>query len=265
MDFNFSTIRGNARRMTTVATSLTVFACVFAGALIGMRLRRMLPEHHLSSERKETVKLAMGFVATMAALIIGLLVASAKDSYDTQSSGVTQLAAKAVYLDRLLANFGPDANDVRQLYRGVVERIAHQMWPEQYAGEAQLDPSAMHTEELLVAIQALAPKTDLQKTLQAQAVSTSMEIGQMRWLQYEQASTTLSKPMLGILVFWIAVLFGSFGLFAPSNGTALAALLLAALSVAGAIFLILELQSPFTGLLQIPDTPFLDAIAHLDR
>lgn len=251
--------------MSTITTSLTVFACVFAGALIGMRLRRMLPEHHLTPETKDTVKLAMGFVATMAALILGLLVASAKDSYDTQASGVTQLAAKVVYLDRLLANFGADAKDVRTLYREVVERITQRMWPDKDSGEYQLDPSVMHTEELLVAIQALQPKTDLQKTLQAQAISTSMEIGQMRWLQYEQASVKLSKPMLSILIFWITVLFASFGLFAPSNGTALAALLLAALSVAGAIFLILELQSPFMGILQIPDTPFLDAINHLGR
>ena len=251
--------------MSTITTSLTVFACVFVGAIIGMRLRRILPEHHLSPDTKDTVKLAMGFVATMAALILGLLVASAKDSYDTQASGVTQLAARVVYLDRLLANFGADAKDVRTLYREVVEKITKRMWPDKHSGEYQLDPSAMHTEELLVAIQALQPQTDLQKTLQAQAISTSMEIGQMRWLQYEQAGATLSKPMLGILIFWITVLFASFGLFAPSNGTALAALLLAALSVAGAIFLILELQSPFTGMLQIPDTPFLDAIDHLGR
>ena len=251
--------------MSTITTSLTVFACVFAGALIGMRLRRMLPEHHLTSETKDTVKLAMGFVATMAALILGLLVASAKDSYDAQASGVTQLAAKVVYLDRLLANFGADAKDVRELYRGVVEKITQRMWPDKHSGEYQLDPSVMHTEELLVAIQALQAKTDLQKTLQAQAISTSMEIGQMRWLQYEQAGVKLSKPMLSILIFWITVLFASFGLFAPTNGTALAALLLAALSVAGAIFLILELQSPFMGILQIPDTPFIDAINHLGR
>src|SRR5690242_230700 len=85
--------------MSTVATSLAVFVCVFAGAMLGMRLRRMLPEHHLSADTKETVKLAMGFVATMSALILGLLVASAQNSYDAQSSGVTQLAAKVVYLD----------------------------------------------------------------------------------------------------------------------------------------------------------------------
>ena len=251
--------------MSTITTSLTVFACVFAGAIIGMRLRRMLPEHHLTPETKDTVKLAMGFVATMAALILGLLVASAKDSYDAQSNGVTQLAAKVVYLDRLLANFGAEAKDARTLYREVVEKITQRMWPDKHSGEYQLDPSLMHTEELLAAIEALQAKTDLQKTLQSQAISTSMEIGQMRWLQYEQASEKLSKPMLSILIFWITVLFASFGLFAPSNGTALAALLLAALSVAGAIFLILELQSPFMGILQIPDTPFLDAINHLGR
>lgn len=251
--------------MSSVSTSLIAFMCVFAGALIGLRLQRALPKHHLGAETKDTVHLAMGFVATMAALILGLLVASAKDSYDKQASGVTQLAAKIVYLDRLLANFGSDAQGVRDLYRRVVQQVTKQMWPDRHSNESQLDPSAMPTEELFVAIQSLKPKNDLQSALQAQAASTSMEIGQMRWLEYEQTGTPLSKPMLGVLIFWNVVLFASFGLFAPDNGTVTAALLLAALSVAAAIFLILELHSPFTGLLQIPDTPFLDAVAHLGR
>ncbi len=251
--------------MAATSTSLIMFACVFGAALFGMVLRRILPEHHLTSDTKDTVKLAMGFVATMAALILGLLVASAKDSYDKQSGGVTQMAAKVVYLDRLLANYGPETKEVRGLYRRVVEQITKRMWTDENSSESQLDPTASHAEELFSAIESLEPKNDLQRTLKAQAVSTSLELGQMRWLEYEQAGTIASKPMLYILVFWVAVLFASFGMFAPTNGTVVAALLLASFSVAGAIFLILELRSPFTGVLQIPNAPFLDALAHLGK
>jgi hypothetical protein len=251
--------------MNTTITSLIVFVCVFGAALFGMLLRRVLPEHHLSSETKDTVKLAMGFVATMAALILGLLVASAKDSYDKESSGVTQMAAKVVYLDRLLANFGPSAKDVREVYRRDVERVMQRMWPDQASSESQLDPNASHAEELYAAMESLEAKSDLQSTLKSQAASMSLELGQMRWLEYEQAGTTISKPLLFILVFWTAVLFASFGTFAPSNGTVIVSLMLAALSVAGAIFLILELQTPFAGLLQIPNSSFLDALGHLGR
>lgn len=249
--------------MDTSTISLIVFACVFGAALFGMMLCRLLPEQHFSAETKDTVKLAMGFVATMAALILGLLVASAKDSYDQQSSGVTQMAAKIVYLDRMLANFGPETKDVRAMYRRMVEQVTMRMWPDPNLSESQLDPSASHAEELFALIQSLTAKNDLQSVLKAQAVSMSLELGQLRWLEYQQASSSISKPMLCILVFWMAVLFASFGMFAPKNGTVVAALLLAALSVAGAIFLILELGSPFTGFLQIPQTAFQDAISHL--
>lgn len=251
--------------MNTTTTSLIVLACVFGAALFGMWLRRMLPEHHFSDETKDTVKLAMGFVATMAALVLGLLVASAKDSYDKQAGGVTQMAAKIIFLDRILANYGSETKDIRATYRRFVERVTKTMWPDGNTRDSQLDPSASGTEELFAAIEALAPKNELQTTLKSQAVSAGLELGQLRWLEYEQAGESASKPLVCFLVFWIVILFASFGMFAPKNATVIAALFFAALSVAGAIFLIMELRSPFVGLLQIPKTPFLDAITHLGK
>jgi hypothetical protein len=228
-----------------------------------MLLRQMLPEHHFSSDTKETVMVAMGFVATMAALILGLLVASAKDSYDKQASGVTEMAAKVVFLDRLLANIGPETKDVRALLRRELETITKRMWPANHSGDSELDPSATQAEELLAGVQSLKTTTDLQNTLKTQAITTSLELGQLRWMEYEQATGATSKALLSILVFWTAVLFASFGIFAPKNGTVIVALFFAALSVTGAIFLIEELNSPFTGMLQIPQTTFVNVANHL--
>src|SRR5262245_47306284 len=135
--------------MNTITTSLIVFVCLFGATLVGMLLRSLLPEHHLSSDAKESVKVAMGLVATMAALVLGLLIAAAKDSHDKQSAGVTQMAAKAIYLDRMLANYGTDASDLRAMYRKAVERVTSRMWPDKAAGEAQLDPRASSGEVLL--------------------------------------------------------------------------------------------------------------------
>ena len=249
--------------MSVNATFLIVFACVFGAALAGMLLRAVLPEHHLSSETKESVKLAMGLVATMAALILGLLVASAKDSYDKESSGVTQMAAKIVFLDRMLANFGPETEETRTLFRHTVERMRDRMWPENKSEHAQLDPNASRGEAMYAAIQKLSPRNDLQTALKSQALSTSLELSQLRWLEFEQADTSISAPMLYILTFWLAVLFVSFGMFSPSNGTVVIALMFAALSVSGAIFLLLELNSPFNGIMQISDAPFADALCAL--
>lgn len=251
--------------MAAATTSLVVFACVFGSALLGIKLRGVLPEHHLSPETKDTVKLTMGFVATMAALILGLLVASAKESYDEESKGVTQMAAKVIYLDELLADYGPETKVLRELFRGFVEQITKRMWAHSGSLNDELDPSLLKSERFIAGIQGLAPTDDLQTTLKTHALDLALELEQMRWLEYEEGMSTASSSLLTFLCFWIAVLFVSFGMFAPNNITAVVALLLAALSVAAAVYLIFELRNPFAGYVQIPNQQFLDALDHLGR
>jgi hypothetical protein len=237
--------------------------CLCGATLLGMLLRKLLPEHHLSSDTKDTVKVAMGLVATMAALVLGLLIGAAKDKYDKEAAGVTQMAAKIIYLDRMLANYGTESKDVRELLKKMVKRVSGQMWPATASGESQLDPTAAHAETVLAAIQSLSPKSELQTTFKSQAQSVAFDVGQMRWQEFEQAHSAISTPLLCILTFWLAILFVSFGMFAPSNSTVIVALFMAAIAVSGAIFLLMELNSPFSGVLQIPSAPFDDAIAHL--
>lgn len=251
--------------MSSIATAISVFACVFGSALLGMFIRAALPEHHLNSETKDSVKLAMGLVATMVALILGLLIASAKSSYDAERNGVAQMAGKIVILDRMLANYGPEAKETRELLRRSVERAVARMWPDRKSEQAQLDPSASRAEGLYVAIQQLSPKTELQTALKSQAMGAAIELGQMRWLEFEQAGGSVSMPILVIMTCWLAILFVSFGLFSPPNSTVVAALLLVALSVSAAIFLIMELDRPFDGMIQISSEPFDNALAHLGQ
>ena len=175
--------------MSATTTSLIVLLCVFGAALFGMLLRYMLPEHHFSSETKDTVKLAMGFIATMSALILGLLVAGAKDSYDKQASGVTQMAAKVVYLDRMLANFGPETKDVRALYRRGVEQVVKRMWPENNSGESQLDPSTSHTEALFAAIGYLFETTGLHRVYAYTAVENLQSIAMLKKVGFRTEGT----------------------------------------------------------------------------
>jgi Protein of unknown function (DUF4239) len=165
----------------------------------------------------------------------------------------------------MLANYGPETKETRELFRHLVERMRARMWPEKSSDHAQLDPSASRGEAMYAAIEKLTPKSELQTSLKDHALSTALELSQMRWLEFEEADSSISAPMLYILTLWLAILFVSFGLFSPSNGTVVAALMLAALSVAGAIFLILELNTPFNGLMQISDAPFVSALAHLGQ
>ena len=249
--------------LAAVAVSLIVFACVFGGALLGILLHAVLPENHLSAESKDIVKLGMGLVGTMAALVLGLLVASAKGSYDAQSTELKQMSANIAFLDRVLALYGPETKETRTLLRGAVARVLDQMWSKDGASRVA-SPSA-GAEILYDKIAGLSPKSDTQRSLKGQALSLAVDLGKTRWLMYEQETGSVSIPLLVVLVFWLTVIFISFGLFAPFNVTVVRSLFASALSVSGAIFLILEMYTPYEGLVQISNAPLRAALAHLGQ
>ena len=252
--------------MNAFAAASIVFGSLFGSMLLGMRLRAVLPPNHLSEEAKDSVRVAMASVATMTALVLGLLVASTKSSYDAKRNEVTQMAAKIDYLDRVLANYGPDTKETRALLQRLVENALIHIWPdEKKSHQAASDPSGSWTEALPNAIQALSPQNHTQRSYKSQAVKLAADLGQMRWLLYEQEESSVSVPMLIIVISWLAIIFVSVGLFAPPNLTVIAALMLAVFSVSGAIFLILELDQPFNGMIQISSAPMRNALQHLGQ
>ena len=253
--------------MHALAIASVVFACLFGSALLGMFLRGSLPADHLSADSKDVVKLAMGLVATMAALVLGLLTASAKSSFDTQNSEVQQSAAQIILLDRTLAQYGPETRDVRELLRRAVAFRLALTWPEDGSGTRRSTAPRRHrpSRSSRTSIRALAPQNDAQRALQSRALQITDDLLETRWLIFAQAGNSLPVPFLVVLVFWLAVLFASFGLFAPRNATVIAALLLCALAVSGSTFLILEMSQPLGGLLKISSAPLRYALAHLGQ
>jgi hypothetical protein len=250
--------------MTSVEVAITIFCCLFGGAVAGMGLRGIIPKHHLDPDTRDLIKLGVGLIGTMSALVLGLLVASTKSSYDTKKSELAAMAGNIVLLDRILAHYGAEAADVRDALRtavaGMEEDSQSKTRLEQLERAARLD-----REVVLDKIQDLTPHTDAQRSLKAEAESLAINLGQTRWLLFAQSGTSISTPFLVIVVFWLTVLYLSFGLFAPVNGTAFTTLLVSALSVAGAMFLILDLDHPFSGLMQIPDTPLRNALVVLGK
>lgn len=245
--------------------SLLVFGCVFGLGYLATVLRSILPEQHLTTETKDTVKLTMGLVGTMTALILGLLVASAKATYDTQKNDVIEMSAKFILLDRVFAHYGPETADCRAQLRRAVEHMEELLWPDGQKERPTLDPSASAGDSLYDMIEALQPKDESQRLLKTQAVNSAIDIAKLRWLFFEQASSAISVPLLAVVICWLSVLSFSFGLFAPANMTARASLFISAISVSGAIFLILELNEPFRGLIHIPKDPVERALAHLGK
>jgi hypothetical protein len=252
--------------VSPIETSAIVFACVFGGSMLGMWLRGVVPEHHLSADSKDVIKLGVGLVGTMTALLLGLLVASSKGSFDTRRSELNQFAANAILLDRELAHYGTETTEIRGLLKISIGWMVDQTWPKDGKDGGDDDPQQVVRREVVFdKLQELVPRTDAQRTIQSQAENIMINMAQTRWLLFEQSGSSISTPFLAVVTTWLAILFISFGLFAPRNATVVAALLVTAISVAGAIFLILELDSPFSGLIQISSAPLLHTLAMLGK
>src|SRR6478672_3240503 len=164
--------------MNAIVISCITFACLSGGALLGM----FLPGHQLSTEDKDVVRLGTGLIGTIAALVLGLLIASAKGSYDTQSTQVTQMTSNVVLLDNLLAQYGPEANDERNLLRRAIVVLADRMWREKSSEVAKANPfeASAVSEAFFAKLQELSPQNDSQRSLQARAIQIATDIAQTR-------------------------------------------------------------------------------------
>ena len=251
--------------MNTTLTALIVFGCLVGAVLLGRGLRRMLPQEHLSADSRDVIKLAIGLVATMSALVLGLLVSSAKGSYDTERSEVIQMAAKVAFLDRLLTVYGPEAAEARVRFHDAVKEAVQQMWPEEARQPAQLAPNTQAGNVVYGVVQDLSPHDDAQRKLKEQAISVGIDIGQLRSLLAAQSVPSISTPMLIVLVLWLAIIFMGFSTLAPPNITAIFALIVSAIAVSGAIFLILELDQPFGGIIRISSEPMVNALSQIAK
>ncbi len=249
--------------MNSITVTAVVFAVTFGAALVAMFVKRVLPEKHLSADSKDVVKLGMGLIATLAALVLGLLIATAKGTYDTQSSAVKEYAANVLLLDRILKQYGPEeTKDARELLKKASQATMASLWPDGGAGSANLAPGEAKgpLESLYENVAQLEPKTDTQRGLKTRALDIIVDQGRARLRMFAQQDSSLPLPFLVVLVFWLIILFAGYGLLAPPNATVVAVLLVCTLSVAGAIFLLLELATPFAGIMRISSTPMREVI-----
>ncbi len=251
--------------MNSDHVSLIAFAVIFSGGILGIVLRRILPEEHFVPASEAVIKLVTGFVMTMTGIILGMLVSSAKASYDGQKVLVAQMASDVILLDRALAVYGPDTDSIRIQIRAALESAATRIWPSTKFTQIKLHPEdTMNRVE--VQLNALEPKTSSQMYAKAHSITLLNELQQANWLLFVQSDTNkLSMPLLVILISWIVAIFISFGLYAPPNPTVIVTILLGALAVSAAILIIVEMYSPFTGLMKISSEPIREAIAQVKR
>ena len=250
--------------MTSGWIFLISFTSIMAGVVLGLTLHARLPAFRLPGETKEVIRLGANLLATLAAVVISLMIASAKNSYDQQDAHFQQLAANLVLADRLLAQYGPEAVDVRKLMRQAVPAAIDRIWREKTSSSPSTAFSAKSVaEQLHHAIEMLSPDNDAQRALKPRIVETSDDIAHARLLLFADSDKPIMTPFLLILIFWLTVIFISFSLFVEPGAVVVAALLIFALSVSSGLFMIADLSQPFAGLMQISSEPLRNALGPL--
>ena len=254
--------------MHALTVSIAAFVVIIIGTWVGVYLRKVLLKHHLDEDTRDAVRTGIGLIATMAALVLGLLLATAKSSFDTKSEEIRVSAAKIILLDRTLREYGSDANDIRAQLRDIYEHRLRRGWVDS-RNLTVVEPTStgepLPMERVQTKLRSLTPGTPAQHLAQDRALQLAEDLAQTRWLLVEQLGGTIPLPFLVLLVLWVALIFASLGLFAPPNGTFYAVIVVCALSVSSALFLIIEMDRPFGGMLTISDTPLRTAVEYLKR
>ena len=235
--------------MSSLMTAGILFGCVSLGTFLALWLSRRLPEAHLTGDSRDVVKQGLGVIGTLTALVLGLLVASTKGTYDAQSGTIKEVAAQFALMDRVLARYGPETREAREELRNLAQAVLDQFWPQ--SGPIQLTGGASRQigEAFFDRVAALEPKT--------------VGLAQLRQRLVVNSDRTLPTSLLVLLAFWQTTLFAGFGLLAPRNATAMIVLCICMLASCSALFVVLELDRPFEGMIRISDAPIRTVLSHL--
>ncbi len=267
--------------MYEIGAALVVFVLLLTGTAAGVLVRPLLPEEHKAHETVQLIQLVIGMLVTFAALVLGLITASAKNNFDTVGNDFRTYSADLIQLNATLRLYGNDAADARQLLRAYTAAAIASTWPQEprpagnfYPVDIPAEASSEKLEDtrlgdmLNLAGQKLhqlsAPDPYHQRLLR-DGIEQFDRIVQARWKLIEEAHSTISQPFFATLTFWLFTIFVSFGLIAPRNALALVTITLGAMSIASAVYVIVDLDTPFTGPIVISSQPMRDALVHLNR
>lgn len=267
--------------MLEIGSALLVFSLLLAVTVIGMVVRPLLPEEHKAHETVQLVQLVIGMLLTFAALVLGLMTASAKTNFDTLTNDFRGYAADLIQLDVALRDYGPDADGARHNLRLYTAAAIASTWsaepaPSGLDAAKEIAPENIQERlenprlgDMLNAaerqVRQLIPHDAFHEQVMAAAISQFDRVIRERWKLIEVSHSSISQPFFAMLTFWLMVIFLNFGLIAPRNALALVTIILGAVSIASAIYVIVDLDTPFTGPIVISSQPMRDALVHLSR
>jgi len=250
--------------MSSQLVFLVTFVSIAIGGALGMLIRIRLPDANLIAESKEVVRLGAGLMGTVAALVLGLMIASAKNSYDTQIANVRQLTANIILMDELLEQYGPETREARTMIRSAAAITVQRVWRESVATDktATFTPSGA-AERFFLILENLAPATDAQRAIKPHIMEVATDLARTRLLMFVHFDNPIPAPLLIIVILWLTVIFASYTLFAETNAVVAVASVIYALAVSSALFLIVDMSQPFSGLMKISNEPLKHVLPQL--
>jgi ABC-type amino acid transport system permease subunit len=238
--------------MQHVLIGLISFVAIFGGACIGLFARSRLPGHHLSNETKSVVTVSVAVLATLSALVLGLMISAANTSFSKRSDEVRELSLQVIRVERNLRRYGPGGDDARMKLRAWAAIKLEMLSPKKGIEPPSSQEGIKTLESVQDALLQLNPQDERQKYLRTLCLTLSSNLIRERWALEQHAGHSIPVPFLVLLIFWLAVVFASFGLFAPTHMTSIVALFLCSVAVSGGIYLIEELDNPLSGLIRVP-------------
>ena len=251
--------------MNSLLVGLAIFILLFGCGMLGMLVRTRLPEQHLDSDSKDVLRLATGIIATLSAMVLGLLISTTKIAFDRLNTDLKNGSGRVLQLDRALAQYGPETAEIRELvkktYTGSLELLCS--GDDSAIEKLESSEKQKELERIPAMISALSPRDDVQRAHKAHALAILSQLSNMRFENIVQVGGTVPKPLFVVLLFWLAMLLIGFGLFSPRHLTAALGLCACSVCLAGALVLLIELDQPLTGLIRVNEVPMRNAISHL--
>lgn len=253
--------------MQTVIISSVIFAIVFIASLFGAFYRRHLTEHHLMPESRDFVlSLGLDLATVIAAFVLALMVTGAQANFNERRSELTEISSKIILFNQIMVDYGPETKEARLVLRNSLANTIYEYWPDENAAFDMKEGKLTEDQSLYGEIIALKPGNYSQRILREKALDLSFELEETRNLLVIQKTKNIPQTFLvviALLVFWFMFIFFSLGIYAPSNSTVILMLLLAALSVAIAFFIIIDMSLPFSGVLRIPSDILIETLEYI--
>ena len=246
--------------MSEYVVAVLAFLSMMGAALLGLFSETKLPTEHLQGDTHRVVRRVANLFVVMTSLVLGLMMNSARDTFETNNRDIRTLATELILLDRTMRALGPEADDAR---RHLVEYVQTSL---KGANILQEDPQAEASlEAARTSLRAIRLSDEQKIALWNDARQLDRQVVRQRWVVLDEYGGTIPRPLITIVILWLAIIFASFGYRAPRNTIVTASFCLAALLISAAIYLILDMDTPFSGMTKATNAPFQQALAQLQR